>query len=202
MYPHKAIYGRQKQKFRTISFRFAPLHRMCDATTLLHAQPTHSPELPRSVGRDVNDVTSGGRYGWMWLTFWTFIIQRWLPHEFILNNSYLLKEENTPIAMNTNSFPEIVNLGRSQLTFRRHGFGVQLVLGESGSSGTSSITRTAYTPLAVQLVSCARKTLRVSTTATDSANSGCFVERGRCDRRSTQHAKIPSGSSLTSDTYE
>jgi hypothetical protein len=36
----------------------------------------------------------------------------------------------------------------------------------------------------------------------DSANSGCFVERGRCDRRCTQHAKIPSGSSLTSDTYE
>jgi hypothetical protein len=30
----------------------------------------------------------------------------------------------------------------------------------------------------------------------DSANSGCFVERGRCDRRCTQHAKIPSGSSL------
>jgi hypothetical protein len=27
----------------------------------------------------------------------------------------------------------------------------------------------------------------------DSANSGCFVERGRCDRRWTQHAKIPSG---------
>jgi hypothetical protein len=42
----------RKQKFRTISFRFAPLHRMCDAMTLLHAQPTHSPELPRSVGRD------------------------------------------------------------------------------------------------------------------------------------------------------
>jgi hypothetical protein len=34
-----------------------------DAMTLLHAQPTHSTELPRSVGRDVNDVTSGGRYG-------------------------------------------------------------------------------------------------------------------------------------------
>jgi hypothetical protein len=48
-----------------------------------------------------------------------------------------------------------------------------------------------YTPLAV--VSRARKTLRVSTTATDSANSGCFVER-RC----TRHAKITSGSSLTS----
>jgi hypothetical protein len=31
-----------------------------------------------------------------------------------------------------------------------------------------------YTPLAV--VSCARKTLRISTTSTDSANSGCFVE--------------------------
>jgi hypothetical protein len=31
--------------------RFAPLHRMCDAMTLLHAQPTHSPELPRSVGQ-------------------------------------------------------------------------------------------------------------------------------------------------------
>jgi hypothetical protein len=43
--------------------------------------------------------------------------------------------------------------------------------------------------------------LRVSTTATDSANSGCFVERGRCDRRCTRHAKIPSGSSLTSDTW-
>jgi hypothetical protein len=48
----------QKQKFRTISFHTAPLHRMCDAMTLLHAQHTHSPELPRSVGRDVNDVTS------------------------------------------------------------------------------------------------------------------------------------------------
>jgi hypothetical protein len=36
----------------------------------------------------------------------------------------------------------------------------------------------------------------------DSANSGCFVKRGRCDRRCTQHTKIPSGSSLTSDTYE
>jgi hypothetical protein len=71
---HKAIYGRQKQKFRTISFRFAPLHRMCDAMTLLHA--THSPELPRSVGRDGNDATAGGRYGCIWLTFWTFIIQR------------------------------------------------------------------------------------------------------------------------------
>jgi hypothetical protein len=31
----------------------------------------------------------------------------------------------------------------------------------------------------------------------DSANSGCFVKRGRC----AQHAKIPSGSSLTSDTH-
>jgi hypothetical protein len=46
---HKTIYGHQKQKFLTISFRFAPLHRMCDATTLLHAQHTHSPELARSV---------------------------------------------------------------------------------------------------------------------------------------------------------
>jgi hypothetical protein len=44
-----------------------------------------------------------------------------------------------------------------------------------------------YTPLAV--VSRARKTLRVSTPATDSANSG-----ERCDRRGTQHAKIPSES--------
>jgi hypothetical protein len=44
-------------------FPFAPLHRMCDAVTLLHAQPKHSPELPRSVGGDVNDFTSGGRYG-------------------------------------------------------------------------------------------------------------------------------------------
>jgi hypothetical protein len=34
----------------------------------------------------------------------------------------------------------------------------------------------------------------------DSANSGCFAERGRSDRRCTQHAKIPSA--LTSDTYE
>jgi hypothetical protein len=51
-----------------------------------------------------------------------------------------------------------------------------------------------YTLLAV--VSRARK----STTATDSANFGNFVERGHCDRRSTQHAKIPMGSSLTSDT--
>jgi hypothetical protein len=46
-----------------------------------------------------------------------------------------------------------------------------------------------YTPLAV--VSRARKTVHVSTTtATDSANYGCFVERGCCDRRYTQHAKI------------
>jgi hypothetical protein len=39
--------------------------RMCDAMsmTLLHAQPTHSPELPRSVGRDVDDAMAGGRYG-------------------------------------------------------------------------------------------------------------------------------------------
>jgi hypothetical protein len=51
-----------------------------------------------------------------------------------------------------------------------------------------------YTPLAV--VSRARKTL--INHCYDRANSGCFVERGRC----TQHAKIPSGSSLTSDTYE
>jgi hypothetical protein len=43
-------------------------------------------------------------------------------------------------------------------------------------------------------------TLRVSTIATDSANTSCFVEGGRCDRRCTRHAKIPSGSSLTSDT--
>jgi hypothetical protein len=42
--------------------RFSPLHRRCDAMTLLHAQPTHSPELPRSVGRDVNGVTAGGHY--------------------------------------------------------------------------------------------------------------------------------------------
>jgi hypothetical protein len=32
--------------------------------------------------------------------------------------------------------------------------------------------------------------LHVSTTATDSTNSGCFIERERCDRRCTQHAKI------------
>jgi hypothetical protein len=56
-----------------------------------------------------------------------------------------------------------------------------------------------YTPLAV--VSRARKTTRINH-CYDSANSGSFVERGRCDRRCTQHAKIPSGSSLTSDTYE
>jgi hypothetical protein len=96
---HKAIYGRQKQKFRTISFRFAPLNCMCDAMTLLLAQPTpiwnrvrkwrHNFRIwisrdlsepthsPRSVGRDVNDATSGGRYGWIWLTlFWTFIACR------------------------------------------------------------------------------------------------------------------------------
>jgi hypothetical protein len=56
-----------------------------------------------------------------------------------------------------------------------------------------------YTPLAV--VSCAHKTLRVSATATDRAYSRCFVERGHCDRRCTVHVKIPSGSSLTSDTW-
>jgi hypothetical protein len=38
--------------------------------------------------------------------------------------------------------------------------------------------------------------------ARQNANSGCFVERGRCVRRCTQHANIPSRSSLTSDTYE
>jgi hypothetical protein len=43
-----------------------------------------------------------------------------------------------------------------------------------------------YTPLAV--VSRARKTLRVSFNhCWDSANSGCFVERGRCDRLWTSH---------------
>jgi hypothetical protein len=42
-----------------------------------------------------------------------------------------------------------------------------------------------YTPLAV--VSCARKTTRINH-CYDSANSGSFVERGRC----AQHTKIPS----------
>jgi hypothetical protein len=53
-------------------------------------------------------------YRWIWLTFWTFVIQRcyiyWYFHvNLSLNNLCLLKEENTPVAMNTNSFPEIVN---------------------------------------------------------------------------------------------
>jgi hypothetical protein len=43
---------------------------------------------------------------------------------------------------------------------------------------------TVYTPLAV--VSRARKTLRVSTTAPHWCKFWCFVERGRCD---CQHAK-------------
>jgi hypothetical protein len=34
---------------------------MCDAMTLLHAQHTHSQELPRSVGRDINDVALTSR---------------------------------------------------------------------------------------------------------------------------------------------
>jgi hypothetical protein len=53
-----------------------------------------------------------------------------------------------------------------------------------------------YTPLTV--VSRAHKTTRINH-CYNSANSGSFVERGCCDRRCTQHAKIPS---LTSDTYE
>jgi hypothetical protein len=84
---------------------------MCDAMTLLHAQPTHSPELACSVGRDIKDVTSGGCYRWIWLTFWTFIIQRlyiryWDFHvNLSLNNYCLLKEDKTTVTMSTNSFP-------------------------------------------------------------------------------------------------
>jgi hypothetical protein len=91
-------------------FPFCPshaLHRKCDAMTLLHAQPTHSPEFPRFVGRDVNDVTSGGRYG---LDVYNPKIVIYYDFHVNLssNNLCLLKEENTPIhaiAMNTNSFP-------------------------------------------------------------------------------------------------
>jgi hypothetical protein len=50
----------------------------------------------------------------------------------------------------------------------------------------------SYTPLAV--VSRARKTLRVSTTE---RKFGCFVERGLCDRRCSQHAKFQSASFST-----
>jgi hypothetical protein len=74
MYPHTKWY--MDARNRNFGPEVSVLHRMCDARTLLHGQPTHSPELPRSVGRDVNDVTSGGRYGWIWLNFWRFIIQR------------------------------------------------------------------------------------------------------------------------------
>jgi hypothetical protein len=35
MYPHTKRYMDARN-----SFRFAPLHRMCDSMTLLHAQPT------------------------------------------------------------------------------------------------------------------------------------------------------------------
>jgi hypothetical protein len=110
---HKTIYGCQKHKFWTICFRFAP-HRMCDAKTLLHAQPTHSPELPRSVGRDIDNVTSGGHYGWIWLTFWTFIIQRQyilgLSHEFIFKQ-FMSTERTENACCNEHKFvsPEIVN---------------------------------------------------------------------------------------------
>jgi hypothetical protein len=55
----------------------------------------------------------------------------------------------------------------------------------------------SYTPLAVV----SRASTRINH-CYDSANPSCFVERGHCDRHCTQHAKIPSGSSLTSDTYE
>jgi hypothetical protein len=57
-----------------------------------------------------------------------------------------------------------------------------------------------FTPLAV--VSRARKSLRVSTTATIAQIPAASSKEGAVDRRCTQHAKIPSGSSLTSDTYE
>jgi hypothetical protein len=81
---------------------------MCDARMLLHALPTHSPELPRFIGRDVRwalrvnlshflDVCNPK------IVYWDFHVN------LSLNNLCLLKEEKTPIAMSTNSFPEIVN---------------------------------------------------------------------------------------------
>jgi hypothetical protein len=69
-------------------------------------------------------------------------------------------------------------------------------LGLNGAQPLLNEYNSSYTPLAV--VSHARKTTRINH-CYDSANSGCFVERGHCDRRCTRHAKIPS---LTSDTYE
>jgi hypothetical protein len=54
-----------------------------------------------------------------------------------------------------------------------------------------------YTPLAVVFRTRKTPPQRINH-CYDSANSGCFVERGCCDRCCTQHAKIPSGSSLTS----
>jgi hypothetical protein len=52
------------------------------------------------------------------------------------------------------------------------------------------------------VVSRACRTLRVSTTATDSVNLDVSSKEGAvCDRRCTQHAKIPSEASLTSDTW-
>jgi hypothetical protein len=81
-----------------------------------------------------HDVMSGGRFGWIWLTFWTFIIQRfWDFHvNLFLNNICLLKEEKTPIVMSTNSFPrESVSLVRELLFLEYHSFTrrVPLIMG-------------------------------------------------------------------------
>jgi hypothetical protein len=99
---------------------------------------------------------------------------------------------------------DFCTLGSSK-KFKRLSVASQTVLPGSGGERGRPVHQEMYTPLAV--VSRARKTLRVSTTATDtcSANSGCFIERARCDRHCTrhctQHAKIPSGSSMTSGTW-
>jgi hypothetical protein len=83
----------------------------CTTCVMLWRCFMHSPHIHRSC-LTLLDVTSGGRYRWIWLTFWTFIIHYilWLSLEYLsLNNLCLLKEENMPVARNTNSFPEIVN---------------------------------------------------------------------------------------------
>jgi hypothetical protein len=95
---------------------------LCTACVMLWRCFMHSPHIHRSC-LTLLDVTSGGRYGWIWLTFWTFIIQRWyIPYwdfhvNLSLNNLCLLKEEITPVAMSTNSFPEIVISLVSELLF-------------------------------------------------------------------------------------
>jgi hypothetical protein len=98
-------------------------------------QPTHSPELPRSVHGGIIENTSMLCCTWRQWRYVRWALRVNLAHFLdvynpkivctgtftwiiFINNLCLLKEENTPIhggvhswpiAMNTNSFPEIVN---------------------------------------------------------------------------------------------